>query len=40
MKRPGNSMRAAFERLRAGGLLRDIPGLVYRPERPMVRPSI
>ena len=34
MKRPGDTMRAAFERLRDGGLLEDIPGLVYRPDAP------
>jgi hypothetical protein len=34
MKRPGDSMRGAFERLREGGLLKDIPGLVYRPDAP------
>ncbi|MGO8753125.1 MAG: B12-binding domain-containing radical SAM protein [Thermoguttaceae bacterium] len=34
MKRPGDTMRAAFERLREGGLLKDIPGLVYRPDAP------
>ena len=27
-------MRTAFERVREGGLLEDIPGLVYRPEGP------
>ncbi len=32
MKGPGDTMRAAFERARAGGLLEDIPGLVYRPD--------
>lgn len=32
MKRPGDTMRTAFERIRAGGLLEDIPGLVYRPD--------
>jgi radical SAM superfamily enzyme YgiQ (UPF0313 family) len=32
MKRPGDTMRAAFERVRDGGLLEDIPGLVYRPD--------
>ena len=34
MKRPADTMRAAFERARAGGLLEDIPGLVYRPDAP------
>jgi len=34
MKRPGDTMRAAFERARDGGLLEDIPGLVYRPDAP------
>ena len=34
MKRPGDTMCAAFERLREGGLLKDIPGLVYRPDAP------
>ncbi len=34
MKRPGDTMRAAFERVRGGGLLEDIPGLVYRPDAP------
>jgi hypothetical protein len=34
MKRPGDTMRAAFERVREGGLLEDIPGLVYRPDAP------
>ncbi|MHB1035256.1 MAG: B12-binding domain-containing radical SAM protein [Pirellulales bacterium] len=34
MKGPGDTMRAAFERLREGGLLEDIPGLVYRPDAP------
>ena len=29
MKRPGDTMRVAFERVRADGLLDDIPGLVY-----------
>lgn len=29
VKRPGDTMRVAFERVRAGGLLEDIPGLVY-----------
>ena len=33
MKRPGDTMRAAFERVRAGGLLDDIPGLVYAARR-------
>ena len=31
-------MRAAFERARDGGLLDDIPGLVYRPDGPRARP--
>ena len=34
MKRPGDTMRMAFERLRDDGLLEDIPGLVYRPDAP------
>ncbi|MGA2068415.1 MAG: radical SAM protein [Thermoguttaceae bacterium] len=34
MKGPSDTMRAAFERLREGGLLEDIPGLVYRPDAP------
>ena len=34
MKRPGDTMRAAFERVREDGLLEDIPGLVYRPDAP------
>ena len=34
MKRPGDTMLAAFERARDGGLLEDIPGLVYRPDAP------
>ena len=34
MKGPGDTMRAAFERAREGGLLEDIPGLVYRPDAP------
>lgn len=32
-KRAGESMRQAFERVRAEHLLEDIPGLVYRPEQ-------
>ena len=32
MKRPGDTMRTAFERVRESGLLEDIPGLVYRPD--------
>ncbi|MGO9114797.1 MAG: B12-binding domain-containing radical SAM protein [Thermoguttaceae bacterium] len=32
MKRPADTMRTAFERVRDGGLLEDIPGLVYRPD--------
>jgi len=31
-KGSGDSMRVAFERVRAAGLLDDIPGLVYRPD--------
>ena len=31
-KLPAESMREAFERVRAAGLLEDIPGLVYRPD--------
>lgn len=34
IKRPSDTMRAAFERARDGGLLEDIPGLVYRPDAP------
>ena len=34
MKRPVDTMRTAFERARDGGLLDDIPGLVYRPDAP------
>jgi len=34
MKGPSDTMRAAFERARGGGLLEDIPGLVYRPDAP------
>ena len=34
MKGPGDTMRAAFQRARDGGLLEDIPGLVYRPDAP------
>ena len=32
------TMRQAFERVRAAGLLEDIPGLVYRPDAPKGRP--
>ena len=32
LKGPGDTMRAAYERAREGGLLEDIPGLVYRPD--------
>jgi hypothetical protein len=39
MKRPGDTMRAAFERVRAAELLRDIPGLVYRPDSPTGPPQ-
>lgn len=34
MKRPGDTMLTAFERVRDDGLLKDIPGLVYRPNEP------
>ena len=34
MKRPVDTMRTAFERARDGGLLEDIPGLLYRPDTP------
>ena len=34
MKEPGDTMREAYERAREGGLLEDIPGLVYRPDLP------
>lgn len=33
-KRAGESMRAAFERVRSAGLLEDVPGLTYRPDPP------
>jgi len=33
-KRPGESVRAAFERVRTAGLLEEVPGLVYRPDAP------
>lgn len=39
MKRPVDTMRMAFERARDGGLLEDIPGLVYRPDTPYGLPS-
>lgn len=32
------TMRQAFERVRASGLLEDIPGLVFRPDAPRGRP--
>lgn len=38
MKRPSETMRAAFERVRDEGLLEDIPGLVYRPDAPQGPP--
>jgi len=39
MKGPGDTMRHAFERAREGGVLEDIPGLVYRPDAPHGRPQ-
>lgn len=38
-KGPGDTMRTAFERAREGGLLEDIPGLVYRPDSPSGLPE-
>ena len=37
-KGPRETMRHAFERVRASGLLEDIPGLVYRPDAPVGKP--
>lgn len=38
-KRPGDTMRAAFERVREDRLLEDVPGLVYRPDAPAGPPE-
>lgn len=38
-KLPGEHIRVAFERVRAEGLLNDIPGLVFRPDAPRGHPE-